>query len=165
LECIEFDTPAHKRLRTKEATNASTFQHFNIATMIYTGVDIVEISRIELAVARWGDRLLQRVFTPGEQRDSGGRAASLAARWAAKEAAAKALGLGLYGFGAAVAVGSEQAMRLHDIEVRRAPSGQPLLVLHGRAAERAAALGWQSAALSLSHSRDYAVAFVVAQAE
>jgi holo-[acyl-carrier protein] synthase len=144
---------------------SSTYAHFNIATMLYTGVDIVEIARIERAVARWGQRLLQRVFTSGEQRDCGGRASSLAARWAAKEAAAKALGIGLNGFGAAAMVGTAQAVKLHEIEVQRAPTGQPLLVLHGQAAERAATLGWRSAALSLSHSRDYAVAFVVAEGE
>jgi holo-[acyl-carrier protein] synthase len=58
----------------------------------------------------------------------------------------------------------DRAVKLQEIEVQRAPTGQPLLVLHGRAAERAAALGWRSVSLSLSHSRDYAVAFVVAEA-
>jgi holo-[acyl-carrier protein] synthase len=132
--------------------------------MIYTGVDIVELDRIERAVTRWGERFLARVFTPGERRDSGSRPASLAARWAAKEAAAKALGLGVRGIGAA-ARGAASALRWHDLEVRRDARGQPLLVLHGAAAARAAELGWRSVALSLSHGRDYAVAFVVAQAE
>ena len=134
-------------------------------TMLYTGVDIVEIGRIEQAVARWGERFLRRVFTPGEQRDSGERTRSLAARWAAKEAAAKALGIGLQGFGAAATVGAGKAVRWLDLEVQRASTGQPTLILHGGAAERAAALGWRSVALSLSHGHDYAIALVVAEGE
>lgn len=132
--------------------------------MLYTGVDVIEIERIEQALARWGERFLARVFTAAEQAESGGRSRSLAARWAAKEAAAKALGVGLQGFGAASAVGPAAAVRLVEIEVRRAPGGQPTLALHGGAARRAAELGWRSHALSLSHSRDFAVAFVVAEA-
>ncbi len=132
--------------------------------MLYTGVDIIEIERMERAVTRWGARFLRRVFTPGEQHDCGDRVPSLAARWAAKEAAAKALGVGLVGLGLTPQPVDERAVKLQEIEVQRAPTGQPLLVLHGRAAERAAALGWRSVSLSLSHSRDYAVAFVVAEA-
>ena len=132
--------------------------------MLYTGVDVIEIARIEQALARWGERFLARVFTPAERLDSAGRSSSLAARWAAKEAAAKALGVGIQGLGAAATVGAATAARLIEIEVRRAPGGQPTLLLHGGAARRAAELGWQTSALSLSHSRDFAVAFVVAQA-
>ncbi|WP_026370692.1 holo-ACP synthase [Kallotenue papyrolyticum] len=132
--------------------------------MLYTGIDIVEIERIERAIQRWGERFLQRVFTTTELRDAGGRPRSLAARWAAKEAAAKALGVGLSGPGAAAAVGAGVALRWHEIEVRR-PAGQPpQLLLHGAAARRAAALGWRVVALSLSHGRQFAVALVVAQA-
>ena len=69
----------------------------------------------------------------------------------------------MQGLGAATAVGALAAVRLIEIEVRREAGGQPRLVLHGGAARRAAELGWQSCALSLSHSRDFAVAFVVAQ--
>lgn len=132
--------------------------------MLYTGVDIVEIRRMERAVTRWGTRFLQRVFTPNEQRDCGARVPSLAARWAAKEATAKALGVGLVGLGVVPQPVEERAVKLQEIEVQRAPTGQPLLILHGGAAARAAALGWRSVSLSLSHSRDYAVAFVVAEA-
>jgi holo-[acyl-carrier protein] synthase len=132
--------------------------------MLYTGVDIIEIERIERAVARWGDRFLLRVFTPAERHESGLRPRSLAARWAAKEAAAKALGVGVAGPGAAGTVGAGAALRWHDIEVRR-PAGQPpRLLLHGAAARRAAVLGIRQLALSLSHGRDFAVAFVVAAA-
>lgn len=133
--------------------------------MLYTGVDIIEIARIEQAIDRWGDRFLARVFTSTEQADSGGRIHSLAARWAAKEAAAKALGIGVIGLGAQVLVGTGTAAPWHDLEVRRPANERPQLVLHGVAQARAAALRWQNVALSLSHGRDYAVAFVVAQAE
>ncbi len=132
--------------------------------MLYTGVDIVEVARIERAIARWGDRFLLRVFTPAEQRESGLRPRSLAARWAAKEAAAKALGVGVVGPGAARAVGVGNAARWRDLEVRRPPGGPPQLLLHGAAARRAADLGWRHVALSLSHGHDFAVAFVVAEA-
>jgi holo-[acyl-carrier protein] synthase len=133
--------------------------------MLYTGIDIVEIARIEQAVTRWGERFLKRVFTAGERRDSGERTRSLAARWAAKEAAAKALGIGVQGVGAAATVGAGNALRWLDLEVQRMPTGQPMLLLHGGAAERAEALGWRSVALSLSHGHDYAIAMVVAQAD
>jgi holo-[acyl-carrier protein] synthase len=133
--------------------------------MLYTGVDIIEIVRIEQAVTRWGERFLCRIFTSGERRDCGDRMRSLAARWAAKEAGAKALGIGLQGVGAAATVGAGNAARWLDLEVQRAVTGQPMLVLHGSAAERAAALGWRSVALSLSHGHDYAIALVVAQAD
>ncbi len=133
--------------------------------MLYTGVDIVEIDRIERAITRWGERFLLRVYTTEERAACGAALHSLAARWAAKEAAAKALGVGLAGFGAAATIGLGQAIRWTDLEIQRGPSGQPMLILHRSAAQRAAMLRWRSVALSLSHSRDYAVAFVVAQAE
>jgi holo-[acyl-carrier protein] synthase len=136
--------------------------------MIYTGIDLIEIARVERAARRWGARFLQRVFVPGELADCGlaegaGPAArwpSLAARWAAKEAAAKALGVGLRGLGAGQALG----VALREIEVRRDAGGRPLLALHGAAARRAAALGIGELAVSLSHSGGYAVASVVALA-
>jgi holo-[acyl-carrier protein] synthase len=131
--------------------------------MLFTGVDIIEIERIEQAIERWGDRFLRRVFTAQELSDAGGRVRSLAARWAAKEAAAKAMGVGVQGFGAAQTVGVDRAIRWHDLEVQRAPGGQPLLVLHRAAKARADLLGWGSVAVSLSHGRGYAVAFVVAE--
>ncbi|HEX7281145.1 MAG TPA: holo-ACP synthase [Vicinamibacterales bacterium] len=133
--------------------------------MLYTGVDIIEIERIERALGRWGARFSARVFTPAERAESGDRLRSLAARWAAKEAAAKALGIGIAGIGASTTVGVTVAARWHELEVRRPPAERPRLLLHGAAAERAAALGWTSVALSITHGRDYAVAFVVAQAE
>lgn len=134
-----------------------------VGERLFHGVDIVDIDRIEQAVSRWGSRFLQRVFTAGELRDAGGRIPSLAARFAAKEAAAKALGGGLRGFGAERTSGS-LAVGWQDLEVIRAPSGQPSLRLHGHAAVRAQALGWQQITLSLSHARHTAIASVVALA-
>ena len=116
---------------------------------ITVGVDIVEIERIATAVARWGDRFLKRVYTQGELAYCRGRAERLAARFAAKEAVMKALGTGLRGVG------------WREVEVVRPRGEAPTIVLHGRAVVRAQALGVQGLAVSLSHSRDYAVASVV----
>jgi holo-[acyl-carrier protein] synthase len=119
--------------------------------MLTTGVDIIEIPRISAANERWGSRFLNRIFTPGEQAFSHGRAPQLAGRFAAKEATMKALGTGVRGVG------------WREIEVVRERGRAPTIRLHGRAAERARRLGITTFALSISHSRDYAVAFVVAQ--
>ncbi|MBX0326179.1 holo-ACP synthase [Oscillochloris sp. ZM17-4] len=133
--------------------------------MIYHGIDIVEIARIERAAARWGERFLRRVYTEGELGDCAAlgpapRYQSLAARWAAKEAAAKALGLGLSGM--AAGAGPNDRPGLTDIEVVRAADGQPSLRLHGPAAAAADALGLTQIALSMSHSGGSAIASVVA---
>lgn len=129
--------------------------------MIYHGVDIIEVARIRRAVERWGMRFLQRVFTPVELADCGvgepaPRYESLAARWAAKEATAKALGAGLRGSG-----GSAKGFRFQEIEVVRGPDGRPELRLSGAAAAAAARVGLGSLALSLSHTHDHAVASVI----
>ncbi len=102
---------------------------------------------------RYGDRFLERVFTPDEIGYCRGRPSNLAARFAAKEAAMKALGTGVRGVG------------WKDIEVVRHESGAPSLRLHGRAERRARQLGVLDLSLSLSHSHEYAVAFVVVQRE
>ena len=102
---------------------------------------------------RYGQRFLNRVFTPDEIAYCRGRAANLAGRFAAKEAAMKALGTGVRG------------VSWKDIEVIRADSGAPSLRLHGRAEKRAERLQVGEMSLSISHSREYAVAFVVAQRE
>ncbi len=115
-----------------------------------TGVDLIEISRVEAVMRRYGLRFLNRVFTPQEQADSGSLAASLAARFAAKEAAAKALGCGIGVVG------------WLDIEITRDPERRPVLVLHGEARRRAQELRLSEWSVSLSHSRDYAIALVVA---
>jgi holo-[acyl-carrier protein] synthase len=133
--------------------------------VIYHGVDIVEVARVRDAAERWGARFLRRVFTPGELADcdAGGpapRFESLAARWAAKEAVAKALGVGLSGLGAGVSAPGAP-LHFHEIEVARAPDGRPELRLHGGAADAAAARGIAQLALSLSHTAEHAVASVV----
>ncbi len=116
-----------------------------------TGVDIIEISRVRQVLERYGQRFLKRVFTAGEIEYCRDRPANLAARFAAKEATMKALGTGVRGVG------------WKDIEVIRHDSGAPAVVLHGRAKRRAQRLAVEEISLSLSHSREYAVAFVVAR--
>jgi holo-[acyl-carrier protein] synthase len=128
--------------------------------MLYTGIDLIEIARIERAVARWGDRFLGRVYTPAELAACRGRLPSLAARWAAKEAAAKLLGVGLRGLGAAESAAA--AVSWTEIEVIGGMGARPSLRLHGRAAERARALGLAELSLSLTHTREHAIACVVA---
>ena len=121
--------------------------------IIGSGIDLAEIARIQHSVDRYGSRFLDRVYTSAEQayclrkRNS---AESLAARFAAKEAGAKALGTGIsYG------------VNWLEIEVVREPSGRPTLQFHGRAAEIAARLGVAHAALSITHTADLAMASVV----
>jgi holo-[acyl-carrier protein] synthase len=118
---------------------------------ISVGVDIIEISRVAATVDRFGDRFLQRIFTAGEIAYCRGRAPQLAARFAAKEAVMKALGTGTRGVG------------WQEVEVTRKRTGEPGIELHGRAAERAKKLGIDRIALSISHSREYAVASVVSR--
>jgi len=115
------------------------------------GVDLVQISRVEQALAEFGDRSLRRVFTDDEAAYApsfdGGMAARLATRFAAKEAAKKALALDGVGW--------------RDIEVRRSESGAPELHLHGKAREAADAAGARELALSLSRDGDYATATLI----
>ncbi len=117
------------------------------------GTDLTEIGRVERSIARFGERFLERIYTPGEiaycmsKKNS---AESFAARFAAKEAGAKALGTGI-----------SRGVSWKEFEVRRAPSGKPSLVLSGRAAALAAELGVARISLSLTHTRDLAMAVVV----
>jgi holo-[acyl-carrier protein] synthase len=119
--------------------------------VIAVGVDLIEISRIEIVVERYGDRFLERIYTKGELAYAAGRLSALAARWAAKEAAAKALGTGI------------GQVTFHELEVVCDAQGKPELWLHGNAARLAASLNLKQFALSLSHTANYALAFVVAQ--
>jgi len=119
-------------------------------TVLRTGIDLIEIERIEQAIQRHGERFLQRVFTPAELAEAGGSPASLAARFAAKEATAKALGTG---------IGEVSWL---DIEVLRDNNLPPRLHLHGVAAQRASELGLTEWAVSLSHARTHAIANVIA---
>lgn len=130
--------------------------------MLYTGIDLIEIARIERAVARWGERFLQRVFTPAELAAYRGKLPSLAARWAAKEATAKLLGVGLRGLGAADR--PIDGVSWLEIEILGDAQGRPVLTLDGRAADRARALRLAELSLSLSHTREHAIACVVALA-
>jgi holo-[acyl-carrier protein] synthase len=121
--------------------------------IVGSGIDIAEIKRIQHSVERYGQRFLDRVYTASEQayclrkRNS---AESFAARFAAKEAGAKALGTGIsYG------------VNWLEIEVVRESSGRPTLKFHGRAAEFAARLGAVRAALSITHTTELAMASVV----
>ncbi len=118
-----------------------------------TGVDIIEIQRIQTALDRFGERFLKRVFTDLELLECRNRADALAVRFAAKEAASKALGTGIGPIG------------WRDIETLHKWSGEPYLVLHGAAEEIAKRIGLSEWAVSLSHSRDNAVAVVVANGE
>ncbi len=120
--------------------------------MLVTGVDIIEIPRIERVAKRYGDRFLRRIYTDGETAYSRGRAPQLASRFAAKEAVMKALGTGIRG------------VRWRDIEVARQRGRPPEIVLHGTALARAERMGIDRLAVSLSHSETYAVAFVVGEA-
>jgi len=120
------------------------------------GVDLVEIARFERILARYNDRLLERVFTPAEIVYCRGRLPELAARFAAKEAVSKALGVG-------VRMLARDGIHWRDVEVVGDARGRPLVRLHGRAAERARELGLVDWAISLSHTRDQAIALVVAQ--
>lgn len=126
--------------------------------VIYNGIDLIEIVRFERALQRHGQRFLSRIFTAQELTDCAGRVASLAARWAAKEAAAKMLGVGLRGLGAGEA---SPALPWHSIQVGRDPNARPILILHAEAADRAQALALQSVTLSLSHTREHAIASVI----
>jgi holo-[acyl-carrier protein] synthase len=119
--------------------------------VIAVGVDLIEISRIETMVERYGDRFLERIYTEGELAYAAGRLSALAARWAAKEAAAKALGTGI------------GQVAFHELEVVCDAQGKPELWLHGNAARLAAHLNLRQFALSLSHTANYALALVVAQ--
>lgn len=115
-----------------------------------TGVDLIEISRLERAIARHGGRFLERIYTPAERELYSGSPASLAARFAAKEAVAKALGTGL----------GEVAWT--DIEVLREENGAPALRLYGKARALADTLGIREWSISLSHTHEHAVALAVA---
>jgi holo-[acyl-carrier protein] synthase len=110
------------------------------------GIDIIKVERIRAALEKFGARFSRRVLTDAEQRYVRMRPETMAGRWAAKEAVSKVLGLGVRGIG------------WREIEIERLPTGQPAVRLHGRAASRAAQLGMDRIAVSISHESDYAVA-------
>ena len=121
---------------------------------IRIGTDIVHIPRIQAALDRFGERFLQRVYTPLEQQNCefqhlSPQIAHLAGRWAAKEAVVKAIGTGWRGVG------------YTDVEIQRQLNGSPRVQLYGRAAIAAAAWGAHQWQLSLSHDGDYAIAMAL----
>ncbi len=121
--------------------------------MIRCGVDMIECERIAAGIERSGERFLNRFFTPGERQDCGDKPFRLAARFAAKEAVAKALGTGI------------GDIRWVDVEVRTALERRPRLALHGRAKELAEEMGLTDWDISLSHSDSLAIAIAVAKSD
>jgi holo-[acyl-carrier protein] synthase len=117
---------------------------------ITSGIDVIEIDRIEAAIDRWGSRFLQRIYTDGEQAYCHGKARRFAGRFAAKEAASKALGVGV------------RHIRWREIEILPDARGKPCLTLHGRAREVATRLGLTGFEVSITHSRTDAIAVVIA---
>ncbi len=118
-----------------------------------TGIDIVEVPRIAQSIERFGERFINRIFTPAEIRYCQSKANAVerfAARFAAKEAAMKAIGTGMRG-----------GVTWHDFEVGREPGGRPTMLFHGKAAQVAQALGGRRAHLSVSHTEQHAIAYVV----
>jgi holo-[acyl-carrier protein] synthase len=121
--------------------------------IVGTGIDIAEVPRIRQSIERFGQRFLQRIYTPGEMRycdSKANRMERYAARFAAKEAAMKALGTGW-----------NHGVRWRDCEVVRMPGGRPTIAFHGKAAEFAAKLGVKNTALSISHTQEQAIAQVI----
>jgi holo-[acyl-carrier protein] synthase len=119
----------------------------------HIGTDIIEISRLKDTEARWGAHFLHRIYTEAELELCQGRAESLAARFAGKEAVMKALG------------GQGLGLFWREIEILAETGGKPVVVLHGGTLGKAQSLGLAKLEISLSHSRDLAIAFVVGISE
>jgi holo-[acyl-carrier protein] synthase len=115
----------------------------------HIGTDIVEIARLEKARRRWGAHFLNRIYTAAEIRLCAGRAESLAARFAGKEAVMKALG------------GQGNGLNWKEIEILALPSGKPVVELSGETLGQSRALGIDHFEISLSHAGGLAVAFVI----
>jgi holo-[acyl-carrier protein] synthase len=125
--------------------------------IVGTGIDIAEVDRISAAVERYGRRFIERIFTPGEIRyvdSKANRFERYAARFAAKEAGMKAIGTGW-----------KRGVRWQDFEVANLASGKPTLRLHGQAAAIASQLGVRSISLSITHTREQGMAFVILEDE
>jgi len=114
---------------------------------------MIEISRLDEIQPGIRSRFLQRVFTPIELAECQGNSPSLAGRFAAKEAVAKALGCGI------------GPISWLEIEIKRAASGEPCLKLFGHAESMAYTMGLTTWSVSISHTREYAIALVVASGE
>ncbi len=118
--------------------------------MLRNGIDMIAIERIRKATDRHGDHFLRKLFTENERQYCGGKPEALAARFAAKEAAAKVLGTGI------------GPVNWTDLEVINDVCGRPELHFHGEAANLAEELGFKEWSLSLSHTDELAIASVVA---
>jgi holo-[acyl-carrier protein] synthase len=118
--------------------------------ILRTGVDLIEISRVEEVIARHGKHYLERVYTPAELEQCGKNIESLAGRFAAKEAVAKALGTGI------------GEVTWKDIEILGDEQNAPMLRLYGMAEQTSKQIGLTEWSVSISHSVSYAVSFVVA---
>jgi len=121
--------------------------------MLRCGIDLIENRRVAKGIERLGERFLNRFFTPGERADCEDQPHRLAARLAAKEAVAKALGTGIGDVG------------WREIEIRCGERGRPYLLLHGAAAKLAESMGLTQWDVSLTHTADYASAMVVASGD
>lgn len=121
--------------------------------IVGTGIDIAEVGRIAESIERFGERFIQRVFTEGEIaycESKANRMERYAARFAAKEAAMKALGTGW-----------NHGVRWRDVEVHREPGRRPTIKFHGKAAEFASRMNAKNVSLSISHTREQAIASVI----
>ena len=121
--------------------------------MLRCGIDLIENHRVAKGIERLGERFLNRFFTQGERADCEDQPHRLAARLAAKEAVAKALGTGIGDVG------------WREIEIRCGERGRPYLILHGAAAKLAESLGLSQWEVSLTHTADHAAAMVVASGD
>ena len=121
----------------------------NDNNQLHSGIDIIEIDRIQNVLFKHPSRFLTKIFTEYEIGYCRGRATQLAARFASKEAAMKALGTGTRGVG------------WKEVEVQRLRSGKPYIILHGRAKKRAESMGITKIELSISHSKNLATAMVI----
>jgi holo-[acyl-carrier protein] synthase len=121
--------------------------------MLKTGVDLIEIERIKDSIDKFGERFLKRIYTSRELSLFGANVGSLAARWAAKEAVAKALGCGI------------GPVEWTEIEILHGNNKEPVLFLHEKAAKLAEEQGLKEWSLSLSHTHEHAIAFVAAIGE
>ncbi len=125
--------------------------------IVGTGIDIAEVERVAASIERFGKRFLERVFTPEEIRyceSKANKAERYAGRFAAKEAAMKAIGTGW-----------SRGVRWQDVEVTRVPGGRPTMVFHGKAAEFFQKLGAVRAQLSITHTQQLAIAQVILEAD
>jgi holo-[acyl-carrier protein] synthase len=125
--------------------------------IVGTGIDIAEVDRIAHSIERFGRRFIERIFTPDEIRyceSKANKAERYAGRFAAKEAGMKAIGTGW-----------NRGVRWQDIEVQRAPGSRPTVAFHGKAAEFFQKLGAVRAHLSITHTRESAMAQIILESD